>query len=203
MKQCWSLCDRKMPCSTYQTHDDSEVRTSSCSIRSSSKEADIERTWWQDCKAYYRTNSSTVLQRLQSAHKKHQVFLADRAAEIRENSSVDRRRHVNGIENPANIGTGGVPIEGLKKHGWLKGPAWLQTDEEKWPKPWCQVNEVEAEQATITVATETELDQLIDWRQYWNFNRFRKFTAHCMRFKTKQKGASKQTKCIKQNEYRF
>ena len=154
-------------------------------------------------KTYYWTNSSTVLQRLQSAHKKQQVFLADRAAEIRENSSVDRRRHVKGIENPANIGTGGMPIECLKEHGWLKGPAWLQTDEEKWPKPWCQVNEVKAEQATITVATETELDQLINWRQYWSFNRFRKFTAHCMRFKTKQKGASKQTKCIKQNEYRF
>ena len=28
-------------------------------------------------------------------------------------------------------------------------------DEEKWPKPWCQVNELEPEQVTSTVATET------------------------------------------------
>ena len=38
------LCDRKMPCSNYQTHDDSEVRTSSRSLRSSSQEADFKGT---------------------------------------------------------------------------------------------------------------------------------------------------------------
>ena len=36
------LCYRKMPGSTNETHDDSEVRTSSRSIRSSSQEADFE-----------------------------------------------------------------------------------------------------------------------------------------------------------------
>ena len=34
----------KLPCSTYQTHDDSEGRTSSRSLRSSSQEADFEGT---------------------------------------------------------------------------------------------------------------------------------------------------------------
>ena len=38
------LCDRKKPRSTYQTRDDSEVRTSSRSLRSSSQEADFEGT---------------------------------------------------------------------------------------------------------------------------------------------------------------
>ena len=38
------LCYRKMPCGTYQKHDDSEVRTSTRSLRSSSQEADFERT---------------------------------------------------------------------------------------------------------------------------------------------------------------
>ena len=42
------LCDRKMPCSTYQTHDDSNVRISSLSIRSSQM-AGIARTWRQNC----------------------------------------------------------------------------------------------------------------------------------------------------------
>ena len=39
------LCDRKMPCSTYQTQDHSEVRTASHSLRSSSQEADFKGTW--------------------------------------------------------------------------------------------------------------------------------------------------------------
>ena len=93
------------------------------------------------------------------------MFDANRAAEILENSSMDQWRHVKGIENPADFGTRVMSIEDLKKCGWLKGTEWLQTDEENWPKPWGQVNEVDAEKTTTTVATETELDQLVDWRR--------------------------------------
>ena len=159
------LCDRKMPCGTYQTNDDSEVRTSSRSLRSSSQEADFERTWCQNSKKLSLDQFINSLTHQQSAHKKQQVFLANRAAEILENFSMDQWRHVKGIENPANIGTRGMSIEGLKVSGWLNGPAWLKTDEEKWPKPWCQVNEAGAAQVTSSVATETEVDQLFDWRR--------------------------------------
>ena len=50
------------------------------------------------------------------------------------------------------------------------------------------MNEVEAEEATSTVATENKLDQLFDWRQYSAFNRIRNFMAYCMTFKKKQRG---------------
>ena len=70
-------------------------------------------------------DSSTVLQCLQSAHKKQQVFVANKAAEIRENSSLDQWRDVKSIENPADFGTKGMFIEGLKDSGWLNGPPWL------------------------------------------------------------------------------
>ena len=122
-------------------------------------------------KIFHWTDSSTVLRWLQAADKKQQVFVANRAAEILESSSMDLWRHVKGAEKPADIGTRGMSIEGLKESVWLNGPAWLQADEGKWPKPWCQVNEVEAEQATSTVATESKLDQLFDWRRYSTFNR--------------------------------
>ena len=128
-------------------------------------------------KIYHWTDSSTVLQWLQAAHKKQQVFVANRAAEILENSSMDQWRHVKGVENPADIGTRGMSIEGLKESVWLNGPAWLQADEEKWPKPWWQVNELEPEQVMSTVATETKLDQIFDWRRYISFNRIRNFIA--------------------------
>ena len=104
-------------------------------------------------KIYHWTDSSTVLQWLQAAHKKQQVFVANRAAEILENSSMDQWRHVKGVENPADIGTRGMSIEGLKESVRLNGPAWLQADEEKLPKPCCQVNELEPEQVMSTVAT--------------------------------------------------
>ena len=142
-------------------------------------------------KIYHWTDSSTVLQWLQAAHKKQQVFVANRAAEILENSSMDQWRHVKGVENPADIGTRGMSIEGLKKSVWLNGPAWLQADKLKRPKPLCQQNELEPEQVMSTVATENKLDQLFDWRRYSTFNRIGNFIAYCMRFQTKQKGTLK------------
>ena len=116
------------------------------------------------------------------------MFVAIRAAEILENSSLDQWRHVKGVENPADVGTQGMSIESLKESVWLNGPLWLQRDEEKWSKPWCQVDKTEAEQVTSTVATETEIDKLFDWRRYSSFNRNRNFNAYCMRFNTKQRG---------------
>ena len=93
-------------------------------------------------KIYLWTDSSTVLQWLQSAHKKQHVFVANRAAEIQANSSMDQWRLVKGIENASDIGTRGMSIEGLKEYRWLNGPAWLQTDEEKSAQLWWQVNEL-------------------------------------------------------------
>ena len=63
-------------------------------------------------KIFHWTDSSTVLKWLQAAHKKQQLFVANRAAEILENSSIDQWRHVKGVENPADIGTPGMFIEG-------------------------------------------------------------------------------------------
>ena len=53
------------------------------------------------------------------------------------------------------------------------------------------MNELEPEQVSSTVATETKLEQLFDWRQYSTFNRIRNFNAYCMRYNTKQKGTLK------------
>ena len=125
-------------------------------------------------KIYHWSDSSTLLQWLQAAHKIQQMFVVNRAAEILENSLMDQWRLVKGVENPADNGTPGISNEGPKEWVWLNRPAWLQTDEEKWR---CQVNEVEAEQVTSTVATESKLDQLFDWRRNRSCNRNRNFIA--------------------------
>ena len=139
---------------------------------------------------YHWTDSSTVLQWLQAADKKQQVFVANRAAEILENSSMDQWRHVKGVENPADIGTRGISIENLKESVWLNGPAWLQTDEDKWPKPWNQVHQ-EADVQTVTnISTETKTEPLFEWNRYSNFNRIRNVIAYCLRFSSKHRGPS-------------
>ena len=156
------ISNREMSCGTHQTHDDTEVRTSSrVRLRKHIRnEHDVKID-----KIFHWSDSSTVLQWLQAAHKKQQCVRCEQSS-----------------------GKTGKLIRMAKR------AAWLQAEEEKWPKPWCQVNEVEAEQATSTIATENKLEQLFDWRRYSTFNRIRNFFAYCMRFKTKQRGTLKADK---------
>ena len=115
-------------------------------------------------------NSSTVLQWLQAAHRKNRCSL--------------RAEQGNYWKTPV-IGTRGMSIEGLRESLGLNGWEWLQRSDDNWSKPWCQENELEPEQVTCTVAKETKLDQLFDWRRYCTFNRSRNPIAYCLRFKTK------------------
>ena len=165
------------------------MTTPSRSLRSSSQKVDTQQTWcqnWQNLSLYQLINKTTV-----ATSSAQQVFIENRAAEILETSSMDQWRHAKGVENHADIRSRGISIEGLMESLWLNGPQWLHTDEEKWPKPWCQVKEAEAEQVISTVATQIEIDKLFDWRQKSSFNQVRNFIAYCKRLKTKQKGPLK------------
>ena len=77
------------------------------------------------------SDTTTVLQWLQSSHRKQQVFLVNRVAEILETTNVSQWKHVSGINNPADIGTRGIQIEELQRSEWLTGPAWLKRPEKQ------------------------------------------------------------------------
>ena len=68
---------------------------------------------------------TTVLQWIQSSHRKQQVFLANRLAEILDTTDVSQWRHVSGINNPGDIGRRAINIEELRRSEWHFGPAWL------------------------------------------------------------------------------
>ena len=80
------------------------------------------------------TDSTTVLQWLHASNNKQPVFVANRSAEILENSSIDQWRHDEGKLNLADIGTRGMTVEAVKESEWLIGPAWLTETENAWPK---------------------------------------------------------------------
>ena len=69
------------------------------------------------------TDSVTVLQWLNSAEKKAECNVANRAAEILENSTIDEWKHIRGELNPSDIGTRGITIEKLSESEWLTGPS--------------------------------------------------------------------------------
>ena len=69
------------------------------------------------------TDSTTVLQWIHSSHRKQQVFVANRVAEILDTTNVSQWNHVRGISNPADIGTQAINVDKLKKSEWLAAPA--------------------------------------------------------------------------------
>ena len=137
------------------------------------------------------TDASTVLQWIHSSHRKQQVFVANRVAEILDTTNVSQWNHVNGINNPADIGTRAINVEELKRSEWLTGPAWLKQRENEWPE---QVNlsfasDEQNDQMVFSAKVEEKL--MIQWQRFSNFNRLVYTMAYVQRVFRKHKPATK------------
>ena len=116
-------------------------------------------------------DSTTVLQWIHSSHRKQQVFVANRVAEILDTTDVSQWKHVSGINNPADIGTRAVNIEELKRSEWLTGPAWLKRPKSDWPE---QVNLILASDeenipSSVFRIQVEEKKAVIQWERFGNF----------------------------------
>ena len=85
-------------------------------------------------KITYWTDSTTVLQWIQSKRYRFQTFVANRVSEVLEHSSCHQWRHVPGRLNPADDCSRGLPASSLTSdHPWFKGPPFLREKEDQWP----------------------------------------------------------------------
>ena len=128
------------------------------------------------------TDSMTVLQWLHSAHKKQQVFVANRVGEILDQSTVDEWRHVKGTMNPADIGTRGVTVTHLRESEWLNGPAWLKQNPNSWPE---QARNFDVDDIVLIT---NPAENVINWSRFSKYKRLINVVVYCLRFKTKQRG---------------
>ena len=138
------------------------------------------------------SDSTTVLQWIHSSHRKQQVFLANRVAEILDTTDVSQWKHVSGINNPADIGTRAINIEVLKRNEWLTGPAWLKRPESEWPE---QVNLIFASDeenipSSVFMIQAEEKKAVIQWERFSNFNRLVNTVAYVQRALNKHKPAT-------------
>ena len=79
------------------------------------------------------TDSTTVLQWIRGAEKRQQIFVANRVAEILDNTNVRQWRHCSGELNPADDGTRGLPLKDFSSAcRWFSGPQ-FQQPEHRWP----------------------------------------------------------------------
>ena len=61
------------------------------------------------------SDSTTVLQWIHSSHRKQQVLVANRVAEILDTTDVSQWKNVGGFNNPKDIGTRAINIEDFKR----------------------------------------------------------------------------------------
>ena len=138
------------------------------------------------------SDSTTVLQWIHSSHRKQQVFVANRVAEILDKTNVSQWRHVSGINNPADIGTRAINIEELRRSEWLIGPAWLKRPQSEWPE---QVNFVFASDeenipSSVFMTQANGKEAVIQWERLRNFNRLVNTMTYVRRAFSKHKPAT-------------
>ena len=79
-----------MSCGTHQTHDIVQVRSQAAVYRVRFRKQFLNKPDIRNDKIYHWTDSSTISQWLQAADMKEQMFVANRATEILEKSSIDQ-----------------------------------------------------------------------------------------------------------------
>ncbi|XP_049300569.1 uncharacterized protein LOC125774382 [Anopheles funestus] len=80
------------------------------------------------------THSMTVLYWLKSPPRRWKPFVANRVAQIQQETRIKCWRHVPGVDNPADdISRGLLPDKLLSSHRWWHGPHWLSSKEADWP----------------------------------------------------------------------
>ncbi|KAL0153282.1 hypothetical protein M9458_051409 [Cirrhinus mrigala] len=99
------------------------------------------------------TDSTTVLQWLNSEFCRYRVFVGNRIAEIQELTDKCSWHYVGSADNPADDLTKGRPLQYLAApNRWSQGPAFLLQDPKEWPaipKSETRVDQVELRKSTF------------------------------------------------------
>ncbi|XP_044165857.1 uncharacterized protein LOC122949868 [Acropora millepora] len=86
-------------------------------------------------KSVFWTDSTSVLRYIRNETKRFHTFVANRIAIIRDGSDPDQWRHVGGDLNPADDLFRGLSVKALlSSDRWIKGPAFLWEQRERWPQ---------------------------------------------------------------------
>ena len=113
--------------------------------------------------------------------------MANRIAEILENSTIDEWNFVNGLKNPADIGTRGMTISELNDSDWIKGPQWLTKSPEYWPEQPAVFNTTDDEVPEVVSCSSNveSLESSFDWTRYSSFSKLVNVIAFCLRTRFK------------------
>ena len=164
-----------------------ELQAASVAVRLKEQIVKEHETKIHNCNFW--SDSTTVLQWIHSSHRKQQVFVANRVAEILDTTNVSQWNPLSGINNPADIGARAINVDELKRSEWLTGPAWFKQPESEWPE---QVNITFASDEQMVFSAKVEEKKpMIQWERFSNFNRLVNAMTYVQRVFRKHKPATK------------
>ena len=150
------------------------------SALSSQVKVDCTR-YWLDSKTalYWIFNNGTWKQ-----------FVQHRVNEILGLSKKDEWGRVNGVENPADLGSRGVTAEQLKESKlWWEGPQWLREGKTNWPKLLCGASSVEVEterrkviMMSVVAEERPRLSNVLDINRHSAIKKLLRVTSIVIRF---------------------
>ena len=125
---------------------------------------------------FFWSDSKIVLNWIKREPKDFKIFVANRLAEIRENSNCTEWKWIPTLENPADDGTRTASNALKTGSRWLSGPSFLRENETHWPKEKNQFTDFHTEsqqelkqQAVICVTTIKVLE--IDFSRFSSWSR--------------------------------
>ena len=137
------------------------------------------------------TDSTTVLRYLNNTTARYQIYVANRLAIIKDESSPSQWRFVPSEENPADDASRGVKADMLLGRArWLSGPDFLTEEESKWPRlpdgfEGAEEHDPDVINSSLCCSTRAEeptaTDKLL--HHYSEWYRLKKAVAWILRFK--------------------
>ncbi|XP_055605061.1 uncharacterized protein LOC129753286 [Uranotaenia lowii] len=150
---------------------------------------------------FFWTDSSTVLQWLQSPPNRWKTFVANRVSKIQNSTDVDLWMHVRGESNPADVLSRGISPPELVNHPlWWTGSPWLQLPPSQWPRTElsaCQTSSTSEMRVPVAaLPAVVKDDEFADriFGMYSSYQKLRRSIAHCMRYFRLLKAAARKTK---------
>ena len=152
---------------------------------------------------YAFTDSTIVLYWIYGTSQRFKTFEANRVAEIQDSVPPEKWKHVNGLENPADIGSRGISPEQIKEHQlWWTGPDWLEEDPSNWPSKFAAPPSLETlyslgvtkenlqlkEREEVALQTTTDISStkpVIDISRYSSYTHLVRVTAWVFRVVTR------------------
>ncbi|XP_055589036.1 uncharacterized protein LOC129741338 [Uranotaenia lowii] len=151
--------------------------------------------------AFFWTDSSTVLQWLQSPPNRWKTFVANRVSKIQNSTNVKSWMHVRGDCNPADILSRGInPPEIINHPLWWTGTPWLLSPPSQWPRtelPAIPITVTSEERVpSVALAAAVEVQEFADYvfSLYSDYPKLRRMIAYCMRYFRALKAVSRNTK---------